>query len=202
MKLISLLKHLPIDLGQGTLRKTTKGKEIAFDVIPHSKNLRALDVGCREGTQTRRLKEKGYRVTSIDIDKAYENAQIVDINEGLPFEDNFFELIWCSEVIEHLENPQKSVNEFRRVLKPGGLLVVTTPNSYCWISQLLSVFGFTPKKIQNPNHKHFFGINDIRSMFPSAEIWGFFPYAIIKIAINRFIGRLSPTFVIIERLPP
>jgi ubiquinone/menaquinone biosynthesis C-methylase UbiE len=50
------------------------------------------------------------------------------IGESLPFPDNTFDCILLSEVIEHLEEPQISIREARRVLCPGGRLLITTPN--------------------------------------------------------------------------
>ncbi len=56
-------------------------------------------------------------------------VEIVDLNsEPLPFEDNRFTLVTCAETIEHLENYRQTIREIYRVLKPGGLAVITTPN--------------------------------------------------------------------------
>ena len=51
----------------------------------------------REGIQSEWLKRKGYITTSIDIVKKYNNCIIVDVNKGLPFKDNEFDLIWCDQ---------------------------------------------------------------------------------------------------------
>jgi ubiquinone/menaquinone biosynthesis C-methylase UbiE len=51
-----------------------------------------------------------------------------DLNGRLPFEDKSLDCIACVEGIEHLENPFQTVREFRRIMKEGGLLVITTPN--------------------------------------------------------------------------
>ena len=48
----------------------------------------------------------------------------------LPFADQCFDLVLCSEVLEHLAKPEYAVDEFARVLRPGGKLVVTVPNWY------------------------------------------------------------------------
>jgi len=200
MSLIGLLKKLPIDLGQAQLRGKTKGKLIALSFVKDSDGARrALDVGCREGIQSEWLKAKGYVVSSIDIEKSYKHCKIVDVNKKLPFKSNYFDLIWCSEVIEHLDNPAKSVAEFRRALKPGGEMVITTPNSRCWLYSLLRPFGITPEKMQNPGHKHFFGIKAARKIFPNAKIMGYFPYCLLKFKISSLVGLLSPTFVIYEK---
>ncbi len=199
MKLLDVLKTLPIDLGQGHLRTKTKGKLIALSLIKNGKGKKVLDIGCREGAQSEWLKQRGYEVTSIDIEKKYRYCRVVDANKRLPFKDNSFDLIWCSEVIEHLEDPAKSLAEFRRVLKPGGELIITTPNSYCLVFRIMSLFGLTPKKIQNPTHIQFFNFKDIKRLFPEGNVYGFFPYVILKLRIKRFVGPLSPTFVIYEK---
>ena len=170
-----------------------------MNLVGSGKNKKALDAGCREGKQTRALERKGYKVTSIDISKEYEKCRIVDLNKKLPFKDNSFDLIWCSEVIEHLKSPEFTVNEFRRVLRKGGKMVLTTPNSYCWIFKFLYLFGLTPKQLQREDHTYFFNEKQIRRLFPKARVYGFFPYFLIKKKIAKSVGLLSPTFVIEER---
>ena len=159
----------------------------------------ALDVGCREGAQSEKIRDMGYKTISIDKEKKYDKCILVDINQGLPFNNNEFDLIWCSEVIEHLENPRKTIQEFFRVLKTGGRLIITTPNSYFWLYPVLKIFNYSPSDVQNKDHKHFFSIHDIRNILPDALILGYFPYIFLKFTIKRFIGFLSPTFVMIAK---
>ena len=162
MSLINLLKKIPLDLGQANLRTTTKGKLIALNLVPNAKPRQtALDVGCREGYQSQWLEKKGNTVTSIDIEKKYEKCIVTDANKPLPFKDASFDLIWCSEVIEHLHQPKQAISEFRRILKPGGKMILTTPNSYFLLVRGLYFLGLTPQKIQNPDHKHFFTYKNI-----------------------------------------
>src|SRR3990172_9340563 len=116
-KLLKLLKSVPIDFAQESVAEKTKGKQIAKSLVPDAtkkQNKKALDVGCRKGVQSIWLESKGYDVTSIDIEKNYRKCRIVDANKKLPFRKNSFDLVWCSEVIEHLNNPEKSISEFRR----------------------------------------------------------------------------------------
>ncbi|MBW2973138.1 class I SAM-dependent methyltransferase [Candidatus Woesearchaeota archaeon] len=201
MKILSLLKKVPIDLGQGNLRRTTKGKLIAQALIPRARaGMTALDVGCREGHQTRYLRKKGYNVTSIDIEKIVPECIVMDANKKLKFEDNSFDLIWGSEIIEHLDNPAFSISEFKRVLKPGGRLILTTPNSYfCLVRVAYILFNLSPRKIQRKDHKHYFNIQNIKQLFPHGRIYGFFPYLLLKFKIKRLVGLLSPTFVILDK---
>ena len=199
---LQMFKKLPIDMGQGNLRAVTKGKLIGRALVPKAtRGQTALDVGCREGIQTRWLEGKGYTVTSIDIQPAYGHALVVDVDDPLPFKANSFDLVWCSEVIEHLRRPSTSIQEMRRVLKPGGTMIITTPNSRCWVYRVLGMFGLTPARVQNPGHKQFFSEADIRAMIPDGRLYGYFPYALIKLTITHGLDPLTPTFVVASRKP-
>lgn len=201
MGLIDLLKKIPIDLGQGSVADYTEGKQIAMRLVPDGQGRKALDLGCRAGVQTRWLRERGYEVTSIDVEKLFDDALVVNANERLPFEDESFDLVWSSEVIEHLEDPAFSLAELRRVTKPGGELILTTPNSYALLFRFISLFGLTPQRIQRKDHLHFFSEKDIRELAPDAEVYGYFPYMWIKRTIRGAVGHLSPTFVLHIRKP-
>ncbi|MFO7837722.1 MAG: GtrA family protein [Candidatus Thorarchaeota archaeon] len=203
------LRNLPIDFGQGEMRFDTMAKIIGMrEVLSEAKNKtnvgKALDIGCREGRQSRWLKNVGYDVTSVDIEPKYSEALIVDANERLPFPDQHFDLVWCSEIMEHLDNPSSSLNEFLRVTKTDGLVILTTPNSYAWMYRLGSLLGFSPQKIQNPGHKHFFNYANLEKILKSVEysiscsIWGYFPYAGIKLRTTKRweTAFLSPSFVV------
>lgn len=200
-KILNLIKRLPIDLGQGYYRHTTKAKLMAFAAAgkPHDRSNQALDFGCGDGYWSNQLKSRGWKVTSTDgYDFRYPGTIEVDAEQPLPFADNSFDLIWSVEVIEHVRNVKPLVQEFRRILRPGGKIIITTPNSAFWLYALLNVFGITPAQVQNPDHKQFFDLRAIHQLFPGAKVMGFFPYAILKIPIRQGIALLSPTFVIIS----
>lgn len=199
MSLISALKKIPVDVGQGNLRFETKGKVIALDNVPKDGcGKRILDIGCREGVQSRYFESLGYQVTSIDVEKVYENAKVVDCNKSLPFADSEFDVVWSAEVIEHLIDPVFSLEEARRVLKPGGRLVFTTPNSFPFYFCVLAMVGLTPQVIQRKDHIHFFDLSTIKRLFPTAKLYGFLPFTFCRPKIESMIGLLSPTFVIVE----
>ncbi len=94
---------------------------------------RALDAPAGEGAFSLELAERGYEVKAADLNREKFKAEgiacdLVDLNKTLPYEDAFFDAVICIEGIEHLENPHHLVREFRRVLKSGGTLMLTTPN--------------------------------------------------------------------------
>lgn len=195
---LNLLKKIPIDLAQGSVAETTEGKQIALKLVPDGEGRRALDLGCREGNQTRWLRGRGYDVVSIDVEKVFEDAQVVDANAPLPFANDHFDLVWSSEVIEHLEDPRATIEELRRITKPGGEIILTTPNSYMWLFRAIAKIGLTPERIQRSDHLHFFDVDDIERVAPDAELMGYFPYLGPKKTLlgRAMIGLLSPTFVL------
>ena len=90
-----------------------------------------LDAGAGSGELSALLKDK-FTVTSCDIfPEAFRAAGITcdkaDLNRPLPYKTPF-DNIACMEVIEHLENPHHLIREFSRLLKKGGMLIISTPN--------------------------------------------------------------------------
>ena len=102
---------------------------------------------------------------------------------------------------DSLQDPAKSLAELRRVTRPGGELVLTTPNSYALLFRFIALFGLTPQRIQRKDHLHFFDADDIGRLCPDADVYGYFPYMLVKRTIRGAIGALSPTFVMHIRKP-
>lgn len=199
MSIVALLKKLPIDVGQAERKHDSAGKLIAFSFVPNGTGKCALDIGCRDGYWSERLKEMGYNVASIDIEPAYTRALKHNVENGLPFPDASFDLVWCTEVIEHLHTPKYLLDEINRVLKPNGISILTTPNSAWWFYFVSRLWGWTPQKLQNPDHKQFFNERDIRKLADEYDLLGYFPYAIRFFPIRSFIGALSPTFILVRK---
>jgi ubiquinone/menaquinone biosynthesis C-methylase UbiE len=97
-----------------------------------------LDLGCGDGTHAGMVREffTG-QIYAIDpseqiINKAKNNFSDINFKTAsaykLPYQDNFFDLIYSIDVIEHLKEPQKMLIEVQRILKPGGVIIFQTPN--------------------------------------------------------------------------
>lgn len=112
---------------------------------------KCLDVGCGDGrTAGIWLREQGCDYVGVDVStnavrEARElrlNARTVDDVSSLPFPDASFDAAVCIEVMEHLFQPQLAAAEALRVLKPGGVLIVTVPNVAYWRRRLdLALLG-------------------------------------------------------------
>lgn len=103
-----------------------------------------LDVGCGTGVMiTRPLALQGFRLTGLDIDStSIERAARLNFEPHLPnlayvtgaLEEQpwirSFDAVICSEILEHVEDPDRLINRLKGCLKPGGLLLVTVPNGY------------------------------------------------------------------------
>ena len=201
-ELVALLKKIPVDFGQYEVRHTTKGKLILLGLLEEGRGKKALDLGCREQFWTRKLQTKGYEVVSVDLEPQNPSVLRVDANNPLPFADETFDLVWCTEVIEHVVNPAFTLGEINRVLKPGGKLLLSTPNSAFWVFRMFRPFGKGPAEMQNDDHKQFFGYEDLRRLLPSATQYGFFPYLIYKRTLRSGFSLLSPTIVVENKRPP
>jgi SAM-dependent methyltransferase len=102
---------------------------------------RALDLGAGRGELSRRLATRGYEVTAVERYTAQFAAPVTlveaDIDRRLPFDDASFDVVMAIEVLEHLENPRAFLREIARVLRPGAMAVVSTPNLTSVLSRML-----------------------------------------------------------------
>ncbi|MEX0918569.1 MAG: class I SAM-dependent methyltransferase [Candidatus Paceibacterota bacterium] len=80
-----------------------------------------LDIGC-EG---KRFLDAFPNRVGLDVIPG-EGVDVVADAHQLPFEKNTFDVVLCSEVLEHLHSPKQAISEMYRVLKPGGILILTT----------------------------------------------------------------------------
>lgn len=121
--------------------------------IPDFAGFKALDLGCGDGRLLEYFSSVGMDVTGTVLlsDEDYIRTRRlphglkirsgVDLNRVLPFADASFDLVYSTEVIEHLESHSVFISESARVLKKGGYLILTTPNTHRLVSRLNFAFS-------------------------------------------------------------
>ena len=128
-----------------------KRLKIIFDDLLRGnlKNKLLLDAGCGTGWFSREAKKRGAIVVSLDLGIALlnqvkrkcETIKVVGDTLQFPFREGSFDIVISTEVIEHTVDPKKAVLEIFRVIKPGGTVVLTTPNRFwyfsIWIANLI-----------------------------------------------------------------
>lgn len=122
-----------------------------FDAIQNwfdfrnGKNRRTLEIGCSIGSAAALLSERGFDVTASDISSyAIRKAKkilpdihfiVLDVDQKPKASMmNKFDLIYGFEVIEHLEDPKKSLKNLRMMLKKNGVIICSTPYPYAYTS--------------------------------------------------------------------
>jgi 2-polyprenyl-6-hydroxyphenyl methylase/3-demethylubiquinone-9 3-methyltransferase len=129
----SLWEQVP----EGT-RPEAFARRRAFLLSGVDRDQRVLDVGCGEGWFTSALAGAGARAVGIDVaEEPLRRArardpgldlQLVAPDGPWPFESAAFDVVWAGEVIEHVADTGAWLSEVRRVLGPGGGLLLTTPD--------------------------------------------------------------------------
>lgn len=127
---------------------------------------RILDAGCSVGNFISLSPEK---IVGIDIDtdaievckKRGFDVCYADLDKGLEFPDDYFDAIYSNHSIEHTQYPILTLNEFYRVLKEGGKLVLFTPNVYRdkfkFFDEYTHKKPFTPKSLEEIAYNAGFG---------------------------------------------
>ena len=96
---------------------------------------RVLDAGCGRTTRLAGYRDRIVELVGLDLDSdaGAQNAALdrfvaADLCTPLPFEDASFDLVYANFVVEHLDVPETTLREWRRVLRPDGALILLTSN--------------------------------------------------------------------------
>lgn len=140
--------------------------------LPFGTGKKLLEIGTGSGDLLREMAELGWKVEGVEIDpvavKAAE-AMGLTVREGTliqqAYPENTFDAIVMSHVIEHVYQPEAFLIECYRILKPGGTLVVLTPNASGWIQRQYHEANFA---LDPPRHLHYFTFQSMRSLIRKA----------------------------------
>lgn len=184
-------------------------------------NDKVLDFGCGDGVYESLLPKKllksamfyGVDISQEQLKKAkdlfFKSSLISDLDPKTNYPDNFFDVVICSEVLEHVFFPETIIAEISRVLKRKGLLILTVPNYGSLQIRLSSLFtGRSPMVsfTYNKEHIRFYSEKDIRYLtskhFNVSQIkgigsllfakWNFPVYIPVPRLLQLFSNRLFP----------
>lgn len=190
-----------------------------------------LDVGCGNGIISIHLGKQGFNVTGIDVsEKTIETARNnnpfpnvrfrVQSAEELEASGELFDVIVCSEVLEHLHDPGALLSVLNASLKEDGILVVTVPNGkgprealvtkpilrmqkndgFLWkmVSKIKKTLGYSGTTVQsqadNLDHVQFFTRKDLRKLSAKHN------FKIVKFAKSNFIEDVFPFSFFAKRI--
>jgi ubiquinone/menaquinone biosynthesis C-methylase UbiE len=143
-------------------------KEFTYTHIPSviKPGMKVADIGCGEQPLRKLIESCGGNYTSVDvIQNKNNNVDIVADISSIPLPSNSFDVIICTEVLEHCFDTQKALLEMCRLLKPSGAIIITTPFNFClheipydfsrltpfYIEYWLPRLGFKAPEIIQPN---------------------------------------------------
>jgi 2-polyprenyl-3-methyl-5-hydroxy-6-metoxy-1,4-benzoquinol methylase len=112
-----------------------------FELLSDTYNL-VCDIGCGQGELLKHGFKNGKFESIIGCDAFPVEPWIVKItSEILPFQSNFFDLTFSTDVIEHVNDDFRFVSELVRITKHGGTILIGTPNIQRPVNKLLNLFG-------------------------------------------------------------
>lgn len=195
------------------------------------KNSFVLDIGCGNGYISKAAADKGFSVTAMDAsEKTINEARTLNPHQNINYrvlnateleaETSCFDAIICSEVLEHLADPQSLLATLRHCLKENGVLIVTVPNGrgprellvtrpvqYILrknnslsraLKKVKNLLGYTGQTQQSSaddlTHLQFFTVSSLKSLATRSG------FAIDTIAKTNFIEQVFPVSLLTKKV--
>lgn len=147
----------------------THGRFLAFLAKLLEPGTRVLDVGAGQGALSAKLRDAGFDVSACELHPdMFEcdgvECRAADLTQSIPYDDQAFDAAIAVEVMEHLVSPDRLFAEAARVVKPGGIFAMSTPNILSLKSRLRFLgcgffYSFKPLDLEN---KH--GLEHVSSL--------------------------------------
>ena len=135
---------------------------------------RLLDIGCGRGDTLESFKGRCADAYGIELNcKLVETCKNKGLNvhcgtvEDSPYPDNYFDVIWMSQVIEHLASPKRTLRKVNNILKPGGRLFIFCPNAASYLSR---IFGRYWHGWHIPFHFYAFTEETIKALISESDL--------------------------------
>lgn len=154
--------------------------KLVCEYIGNVAGVHVLEVACGRGGFVRQMAREGARIVGCDFSSAALRAASTKLltpsgsplamfvqgdAQSIPFADNAFDVVVSCETIEHLPNVQTALYEMYRVTRPGGRLLLTTPNyfNFMGLYEIYALFRHSSRKDDQPF--------DRRQWFPQVLNW-------------------------------
>ncbi|MGB0887513.1 MAG: class I SAM-dependent methyltransferase [Vicingaceae bacterium] len=209
-----VMDQLESDFQQRRLKST-------IDLIPaaaKNQSLRLLDIGCGEGHFTDVIKKEfpkfevhglDYSVSAIDYaHKTFSEINFITANAyHPPYQNEYFDIVVCNNLWEHVPDPLQMLRAMKRVLKPNGLLIVSTPSRYRF-SNLIKALGGQKIEFMSTYHVTEYTIGQVKEQlkwegFTTEKVYSppipasNFIFTIIK-SIMRMVLKLLNSHHVLE----
>jgi len=156
-----------------------------------SKQGKLLDIGCGDGFLLKLIQKNSnlslygtdiVKKHLLELEKQNIKTSCVDLNtQPLPFKENFFDFVVIEEVLEHVFDNEKLLEEIHRVLKPNASMIISVPNMGAWYNRFLLFFGFMPHFVESGSTKIYgtpFGVFD-------GHVKGFTERSIVEMLVDK-----------------
>lgn len=156
---------------------------------------RWLDVGCSAGFVVRAAADQGFDAHGVEVESAAveygrEALKLANLRcgilEGQGYPDNYFDVISLYDVIEHLPDLNRLVTELARILAPGGVVEIRTPNVGHWQTpRYLSTW----KEVKPSEHLYYFSFTTLKTLFENHGFLVRHKRLMLKPALDVYFGK-------------
>lgn len=133
-----------------------------------------LDAGCGNGDFMKYLEANipeinlqglDYSVTEVrEARKKGLNVKQANFEEKIKLPSNSIDVAYAGELIEHLYNPDLFLSELNRIVKPGGFLLLATPNLCAWFNRILVPLGIQPLFVETSTRSKLIGAGPLKKL--------------------------------------
>ena len=169
---------------------------VVLSLLEKDREAVLLDLGYGDGRLTALMAEKVGTSKVHGIDMEWDNPVegVVryqsDLNEEFPVANEEFDAVVASQIIEHLSNTDRFLKEIRRVLKPTGYAIISTPNLASWHNIFYLLFGKQPMTcnvsdemdwpVNSPAHRRLFTVDGL------VRLLGFHGFKVEKVICSGY----------------
>lgn len=166
--------HLYGDYRHNMMHRFEYARRTARDLRIVFKDKSVLDLGCGDGQWSRQIIfERPKHLIGVDYNPLrltrYKkhistSEQSVGSCLTIPIRNKSLDVVIFHQVLEHIRQPERALQEINRILKPDGWLIMSVPNEGVWFKQHVQYKWISPDVINHTDHVNFFTANSLRKL--------------------------------------